>query len=198
MGKEPNLKEIERKAYMSYHQDGLLDIFAGLYVLGFGLGIFVDLILDFGMGMILMPAVFVSLALPLWIAAKRRITMPRIGFVNFGIRGANKLTAIFIGTMVAGFAFRFVEEAIFRHHGSEVKTGEAVYMQEHNSTYAMLKFYGASPLRRGLFTLANGLWMALRLLGWTLRGRTADARRLFRGWRTAHIRFARRRAHTDR
>ena len=26
MTEEPNLKEIERKAYMSYHQDGLLDI----------------------------------------------------------------------------------------------------------------------------------------------------------------------------
>jgi hypothetical protein len=53
--KEPNLKEIERKAYMSYHQDGLLDIFAGLYILGFGLGIFMDIVLDFGMGIIMIP-----------------------------------------------------------------------------------------------------------------------------------------------
>ena len=98
----------------------------------------------------------------------------------------------------AGFAFRFVEGAVFRHHGSEVKTGEAVYMQEHNSTYAMLKVYTASPSRRALFALANGLWMALRLVTWTLAGRPADAQRLFRGWRTAHIRFARRRTNTDR
>jgi len=39
---EPNLREIEKKAYMSYHQDGLLDIFVGVYILGFGLGIWVD------------------------------------------------------------------------------------------------------------------------------------------------------------
>jgi hypothetical protein len=99
--KEPNLKEIERRAYMSYHQDGLLDIFAGLYILGFGLGVYVDIIWEFGFGVI-MPAILVAAVLPIWIAAKRKITMPRIGFVNFGIRGATKITALFIGLMVAG------------------------------------------------------------------------------------------------
>jgi len=110
MTEEPNLKEIERRAYMSYHQDGLMDIFAGLYILGFGLGIFMQIIWDLGFG-IIMPAILVTTVLPIWIAAKRKITMPRIGFVNFGTRGANKLTAVFIGTMVAGlfafFAFTF-------------------------------------------------------------------------------------------
>jgi hypothetical protein len=105
--KEPNLKEIERRAYMSYHQDGLLDIFAGLYVLGFGLGIYMDIIWEFGFGVI-MPGILVATVLPIWIAAKRRITMPRIGFVNFGIRGASKITAIFIGLMVAGLGVFFV------------------------------------------------------------------------------------------
>ncbi|MDX1813627.1 MAG: hypothetical protein R3319_02450, partial [Candidatus Bathyarchaeia archaeon] len=110
MTKEPNLKEIERRAYMSYHQDGLLDIFAGLYILGFGLGIMMDILWEFGFGVI-MPAILIVTVLPIWIAAKRKITMPRIGFVNFGTRGANKLTAVFIGTMGAGlfafFAFTF-------------------------------------------------------------------------------------------
>jgi hypothetical protein len=87
---------------MSYHQDGLLDIFAGLYILGFGLGIFADIVLDFGMGIIIIPGGFIAVALPIWIAAKRKVTMPRIGFVNFGIRGGSKLMAIFIGLAVAG------------------------------------------------------------------------------------------------
>lgn len=105
MAKEVNLKEIERKAYMSYHQDGLMDIFAGLYILGFGLGILMQIIWDFSFGVIL-PAILITTVLPIWIAAKRKITMPRVGYVNFGIRGANKLTAVFIGTMAAGlFAF---------------------------------------------------------------------------------------------
>jgi hypothetical protein len=102
---EPNLKEIERRAYTSYHQDGLLDIFVGAYVLGLGLGVYMDVIWEYGFAAI-MPAILMATALPIWIAAKRRITVPRIGFVNFGIRGKNKLTAILIGTMVAGlFAF---------------------------------------------------------------------------------------------
>jgi hypothetical protein len=100
--KEPNLKEIERKTYMSYHQDGLLDIFASMYILGFGLGISIDVIWDFSMGIILIPGAFIAVASPIWIAAKRKITMPRIGFVNFGVRGANKLTAIFVGLSVVG------------------------------------------------------------------------------------------------
>lgn len=110
MAKEINLKEIERKAYMSYHQDGLVDVFGGLYILGFGLGIFMQIIWDFSFGVII-PAILITTVLPIWIAAKRKITMPRIGYVNFGTRGANKLTIVFIGTMVAGlfafFAFTF-------------------------------------------------------------------------------------------
>jgi hypothetical protein len=98
---EPNLREIEKKAYMSYHQDGLLDIFVGAYVLGFGLGIWADITLEFGFGLII-PAILIATILPIWIAAKRKITMPRIGFVNFGIRGATKFTAFFIGLMVVG------------------------------------------------------------------------------------------------
>jgi hypothetical protein len=104
--KEPNLKEIERRAYMSYHQDGLLDIFAGLYILTFGLGIFTTIIWDYSFGLII-PGVLIAVILPIWIAAKRQITMPRIGYVNFGIRGANKITAIFIGMMVLGLGAFF-------------------------------------------------------------------------------------------
>ena len=107
MTKEPNLKEIERKAYMSYHQDGLLDIFAGLYILGFALGILMETLWEFGFGVI-MPAILIVTVLPVWIEAKRKITMPRIGYVNFGTRGANKLTAVFIGTLVAGLGAFFI------------------------------------------------------------------------------------------
>jgi len=109
MTEEPNLKEIERRAYMSYHQDGLLDIFAGLYILGFGLGIFMDIIWDFGMGVIIIPGGLIAVALPIWIAVKRKITMPRIGFVKFGpAGGTSKLMAIFIGLAVAGLGFFLV------------------------------------------------------------------------------------------
>jgi hypothetical protein len=102
MNSQPDLKEIERKAYMSYHQDGLLDMFAGLFVLGYGVGIYMDIAWEFGFGTIV-PAIVITTVLPIWIAAKRRITMPRIGFVKFGPGGGTtKLMAIFIGLAVAG------------------------------------------------------------------------------------------------
>jgi hypothetical protein len=99
--KQDTLREVEKKAYMSYHQDGLLDIVIGFYVLSFGLGIFADKILEFGFATI-MPAIIIVIVLPIWIEAKRKITMPRIGFVKFGARGSNKLFALFLGLTVAG------------------------------------------------------------------------------------------------
>ena len=101
MKKQNSLREIEKKAYMSYHQDGLIDIVIGLYALAFGLGIVADKILDFSFAAI-MPGVLIAIVLPIWIQAKRKITMPRIGFVKFGARGSNKLFAIFVGLAVAG------------------------------------------------------------------------------------------------
>jgi hypothetical protein len=108
MSKEPNLKQIERRAYMSYHQDGLLDIFAGLYVLGFGLGILIDMVWKSSPIGLTMPAILIATVLPIWLAAKRKITMPRIGYVNFGTRGSNKIFALFLGLMVAGLGVFFV------------------------------------------------------------------------------------------
>jgi len=107
MTKQNTLREIEKKAYMSYHQDGLLDIFVGLYALAFGLGIVADKILEFGLGTV-MPAILIAIVLPIWIEAKRKITMPRIGFVKFGARGSNKLFAIFLGLAVAGLGVFFL------------------------------------------------------------------------------------------
>ncbi len=70
-----SLKELEKKAFTSYHQDGLLDIFLGIGIIVFGLGMATD---QFYFGSI-MPAIL----FPLWAAAKKAITIPRIGLVNF-------------------------------------------------------------------------------------------------------------------
>jgi len=96
-----SLREIEKKTCMSYHQDGLLDIFVGLDILLFGIGILLLTMTDFSMWF-LIPVIFPSIMVPIWISAKKSITMPRIGYVNFGVRGANKMMALFLGLMVAG------------------------------------------------------------------------------------------------
>jgi hypothetical protein len=67
---------------MSYHQDGLIDIFVGIYVLLFGSGILLLTVTDFSTWFVV-PAIFPAIMIPVWISAKKRITMPRIGYVNF-------------------------------------------------------------------------------------------------------------------
>jgi len=101
MNTKTRLREVEKRTYMSYHQDGLLDIFVGAYVLFFASIILLLTMTDFSTWYVI-PAIFPVIMVPIWISAKKRITMPRIGYVKFGGGGANKLTAIFIGLMVAG------------------------------------------------------------------------------------------------
>lgn len=90
----------------------------------------------------------------------------------------------------AGACFRYVADAIVRHKGDTAKHGDEIRMQEHNSTYAMLKFHADAPLRQLLFSAANALWMALRWTLWMCTGRSRDAALLWQGWLTAYRRFA--------
>jgi len=101
MNTKTSLREVERRTYLSYHQDGLLDIFVGIYVLLFGLGILLMTVTEFSMWFVI-PAIFPAVMMPIWISVKKRVTMPRIGYVKFGYRGANKVMAIFLGLAVAG------------------------------------------------------------------------------------------------
>ncbi|MDH5793415.1 MAG: hypothetical protein OEZ18_02490 [Candidatus Bathyarchaeota archaeon] len=70
-----DLKKIERKAYTSYHQDGLIDVFAGFIILSSGLWLISD--------MAWMGWIFWFVAISAYAAAKKTLTVPRIGFVKF-------------------------------------------------------------------------------------------------------------------
>ncbi|MDH5438338.1 MAG: hypothetical protein OEX76_05500 [Candidatus Bathyarchaeota archaeon] len=83
MAEKINLKKIERKAYTSYHQDGLIDVFAGFLILSFGLWLILDMA---WMGWILW-----FVAVSAYAAAKRVVTIPRIGFVKFAPHRAKAL-----------------------------------------------------------------------------------------------------------
>lgn len=91
----------------------------------------------------------------------------------------------------AGFGFAYVPEAVVRHRGTEKKSGHAIYMQERNSTFAMLKAYREDWGRLLAFTVGNGAWMAARVVCWVLLLRFRDAGRLLRGWTAAYAQFAR-------
>jgi hypothetical protein len=71
-----NMKELERKAFTSYHEDGIIDIFAGAWLLLFGLfSMCTDKPWFAGM--------FPVYGLPFFAIAKKKMTVPRIGYVKF-------------------------------------------------------------------------------------------------------------------
>ena len=159
MSKKNSLREIEKKTYMSYHQDGLLDIFIGIYVLLFGIGISLMTLTDFSTWFII-PAIFPAIMIPIWISAKKRITMPRIGYVNFGVRGVNKMMAMFIGLMVAGLGVFMVFGL-----GSSMGEGWALTLRDFFISNSMLIIGVGAVAVSSLFAYTMGL---KRLYGYGL------------------------------
>jgi len=95
-----NLKEIERKAYLSYHQDGLWDIFLGIFFLGMGFLMFFNAIYLMGALAALLP---VSIIIKKWFATSR------LGYVKFAPKrqaqekkSRAKLTIILTFTAILG------------------------------------------------------------------------------------------------
>lgn len=103
-----NLTEIERKAYRSTFQDGLWDIFLGSLLLVLSIS---TLLSNIGTTEKLQMGVLVVLqvlALLAFIIGKKRITVPRMGFVKFGSKRKRRnaksrivlLISVFTGLVV--------------------------------------------------------------------------------------------------
>ncbi|MCP5099100.1 MAG: hypothetical protein GY943_26400, partial [Chloroflexi bacterium] len=74
MAPNTNLKALRQKTYLSYHQDGIIDLMVGLSTLGFGISMAAE-----GSGFIVLSWIGFLLYAPL----KKVITVPRLGFVKF-------------------------------------------------------------------------------------------------------------------
>jgi hypothetical protein len=112
MSERIDLEKLERKAYLSYHQDGLLDLFLGTALLT--------------MAVFMLLALFLSeeyLFLPLWTGmfvgwtisyagAKKAVTVPRLGYVEFSAKQRGRLIAIWLG-FVAMCSVTFVLGLLF-------------------------------------------------------------------------------------
>jgi len=81
MPENVNLKEIEKKAYLSYHEDGVLDLTIGSV---FSLICFTWIL--FGLFNILSWPSLILMAIfyPVYISFKQNITVPRFGYFKFG------------------------------------------------------------------------------------------------------------------
>jgi len=78
-----NLKQLERKAWTSFFQDGLLDILMGLALLASGIPALLPGIFTSELSQDAAAAVLMVLALVAYWAGKRFITVPRIGRAEF-------------------------------------------------------------------------------------------------------------------
>ncbi len=100
-----SVKEIERKAYRSTFQDGLWDIFLGLCLLMLAV---CALLSNSGVSEGLTMTILVALqavVLLAFIAGKKRITVPRLGFVKFGPQRKRKIKKsriILLASVLAG------------------------------------------------------------------------------------------------
>ncbi len=88
-----NLKEIQRKVYMSFFEDGVWDIFLGLFVVGWGLSILTE-------GTYLPAILFVALYSTIW-GIKKWVTYPRIGYVRFSSTSRRRIKARFVILLIA-------------------------------------------------------------------------------------------------
>ena len=70
-----DLENLEKRTYRTTQEDGRIDCLAGGGLLGFGVGV----LLDIPMLTVLAPALLVTM----WQPLKDRITTPRLGYVRF-------------------------------------------------------------------------------------------------------------------
>jgi len=98
-----DIKNLEKKVWISTFKDGLWDIYFGLIIMGLGLaplGRFLGL--PETIGVLLLVFSWDMGACLVFILGKRYISRPRIGFVKFGQirKKRNKLLALFLGINV--------------------------------------------------------------------------------------------------
>jgi hypothetical protein len=101
MSTQLNLKEIERKAFRSTYEDGLWDIYFGLIVICMSIFIYRPAS-GYSPTNIILALLAMSVAYSLFWAAKKYITVPRMGQVRFGdIRKKKKTTmTVFLSFVV--------------------------------------------------------------------------------------------------
>ena len=104
MNNSLDLKKIEKKAYISYHADGLFDLIAGITLMLFSWAIKDDFI-----GMIAIIPIMVMLLMK---GLKKKITYPRLGYVQFPNevvkRKKSYMVIILTVVMLLGMVFFFI------------------------------------------------------------------------------------------
>jgi hypothetical protein len=164
MNDKISLDQLRRKAYLAYHQDGIIDMLIGATVIGFGIWRISENI------------IFTSLSwlsFTVYIGLKRAITIPRFGFVRFSETQRKAQFSIALGLLMllvlsVGGLFFFARPEL-------IPSGVHIFMRKFHEfvisgvvALFMILFGLLFGIRRiagyGAFMLA-ALWLAIQL-GW--------------------------------
>ena len=140
-----NINSLTRKVYLSYHQDGILDLAAGTVVFGFGLNMLTGNIVFLMVGW---------MAMMMYMIIKQRITVPRFGYVRFESEKrtfTKGMVSVGIGVLVLFLfvAFKFIVD----------KQPASPEMQAWLQRYHMVPLSG---MLFGLPALAAAIFLGLR------------------------------------
>ena len=92
MDRNVNLGQIRQKVYTSYHEDGIIDVFIALFIMGFAVWMLLD--------MIWLAGGFVIFGVSIYAAAKRAFTVPRVGFVKLRPQRTMFALGVVLGLMM--------------------------------------------------------------------------------------------------
>ena len=100
MSQKTDLNKLEKKMYTSYFNDGILDMLLGYYLLWGGLfEVFSNRIESDTLKVVIMLLGF-GLIYPFFLLAKRNITIPRLGQVEYGTARRKKRTRLIVFSVV--------------------------------------------------------------------------------------------------
>jgi hypothetical protein len=94
MASEDIVKATRKRIYTAYHEDGLIDVFVGSFMILFSMLLFIDLAW--------MAGIWFVIILPLYATAKNFLTVPRIGYVKLE-ETRRKSIGIILGSVLAVF-----------------------------------------------------------------------------------------------
>ena len=150
MNNKINMKEIERKAYTAYHQDGVIDVTIAVAIFIFSIMALSD--------MPWLGGITGILAISLYAGAKKLLTVPRIGYVKFPPQRAQRITAV---TMVLGILAFVVGMFTFTQ---TIDQGTPAWLQLLIDNYMIT--IGAAVA--GLFLLGGYAFKTKRIYGYAL------------------------------
>ncbi len=154
MNTQLDLKEIERKAFRSTYQDGLLDLEFGLIIVGMSIFIYRPASGYSVLNIILMLGTFVLANLLFWLG-KKFVTLPRMGQVKFGeTRKKRNRTMIIVLLCFVALQVALLALTVFGWLDPQVAQKVNAYLKDRNIMDLVVALIGALIVSCGMLLVA--------------------------------------------